>query len=497
MSPSAENVRRARLEVLACLRDYVDVGTVATAWSSCDRLLNALSCSSSAPLARHRALLAYGGGKDSSYMVAYVRLMQLLLYQEHGTTFQLRVVTSRHAGMPVAVMENIDRTYRALGLYDDPDVELLMVDGHDVSTFDATRPLPDDVVRRNRLDVLMTGHRCHGDGRPTFCNSCNLSMIGAFATAAAYGGGVDAVVTGDSTAEQKAYMLWVRRLARQMGLPPGNLTRFDAFVQTADGIARSYYSDIYLSADSGEVGSRRMTQLGNDRNPIFFSIYEDTAYRSGDHWDLLTEFLGFRFDDLSFSFTESDCANPALMAHLRGLKAERVFGTGYAAGIEEYRDFAITLMQAKDFPQQLVTRMRQRYSSRRRIEGMRRRLDEYARDAFGLTQEHLVCMLYSPFIDEARNLRPYLEAERPDLLEHMDEVHAVLVGRAAGPPALVTTLTKVSGLSADNLRVLYRSSVAATGTAIGLVLAGDPHKAVIRTKHAPDGPSTLELISGR
>jgi hypothetical protein len=43
--------------------------------------------------------------------------------------------------------------------------------------------------------------------------------------AAAYGGGVDAVATGDSTAEQKAYLLWVRQLARQMSVPPGNLTQ--------------------------------------------------------------------------------------------------------------------------------------------------------------------------------------------------------------------------------------------------------------------------------
>jgi hypothetical protein len=33
-----------------------------------------------------------------------------------------------------------------------------------------------------------------------------------------------------------------------------------------------------------------------------------------------------RQHDPAFSFTESDCANPTLMAHLRGLKCERLYG---------------------------------------------------------------------------------------------------------------------------------------------------------------------------
>jgi hypothetical protein len=31
--------------------------------------------------------VAYGGGKDSSYTLAFVRAMQLILFRLHGTTF--------------------------------------------------------------------------------------------------------------------------------------------------------------------------------------------------------------------------------------------------------------------------------------------------------------------------------------------------------------------------------------------------------------------------
>jgi len=53
-------------------------------------------------------MVAYGGGKDSSYTLAFVRAMQLILFRVHGSTFQLRVATNRHAGMPRAVLENVD-----------------------------------------------------------------------------------------------------------------------------------------------------------------------------------------------------------------------------------------------------------------------------------------------------------------------------------------------------------------------------------------------------
>src|ERR1700676_2254421 len=152
-------------------------------------------------LDRNPVMVAYGGGKDSSYTLAFVRAMQLILLRVYGTTFRLRVATNRHAGMPRAVMENIDRAYRALRLTADPDCELLLIDGNEVTPFDVDTPQRADLVRRNRLDILMTGHRTFADGRPTFCNACNLSVLNSFGVAAAYGAGADLIITGASQGE--------------------------------------------------------------------------------------------------------------------------------------------------------------------------------------------------------------------------------------------------------------------------------------------------------
>ncbi|HEY1620201.1 MAG TPA: hypothetical protein VGG25_21430, partial [Streptosporangiaceae bacterium] len=81
-----------------------------------------------ARLPSYKVMVAYGGGKDSTYVVAFVRAVQLHLRLRLGSTFALRVANMRHAGVPDAVMENIDRVYRALELLDDEQAELITVD---------------------------------------------------------------------------------------------------------------------------------------------------------------------------------------------------------------------------------------------------------------------------------------------------------------------------------------------------------------------------------
>jgi hypothetical protein len=471
-------------------------------------------------LDRNLVLVAYGGGKDSSYTLAFVRAMQLILFRGYGTTFRLRVATNRHAGMPRAVLENVEREYRALRLTDDPDCELLLIDGNEVTPFDVDAPQRPEVVRRNRLDILMTGHRTFADGRPTFCNACNLSVLNSFGVAAAYAGGADVIITGDSRQEQRQYVAWVSRLSRRLapaarpaggnGTPPatgGN--GLGRLLSHLDRIGQSYFAGIH-GPDSAQALAERRVIAAVPEHLRFFSIYSDTAYDAGDHMELLTGFLGFRFDDLAFSFTESDCGNPALMAHLRGLKCERVYQRSYAEGMAEYAGFALDLMRKKDFPPELIAQMRERYSGPDAIARMRRAASDYATATFGLTETQLVCMVYSPFAEKGAGLEEFLQREHPALAGR--PVHALLAGESGEPgddPALAGELERISGLELPQLRVLYRGPLrrAARAGADGIghagadvidtVLAGDPHKAVIPTRHAPDGPAVLELISGR
>jgi hypothetical protein len=502
----APGVGLLRQQCFDAIRDMLSPAELASAVSCAERLMSQFP--PGRPLADTTVLVAYGGGKDSSYTVTFVRLMQLILDRRDGSTFTIRTVTNWSPGMPPAVLANIDRAYRALGLYDDPGCELLLVKDGALCPFRDEPVVAPETSRRARLDVLMTGHRTAGNARPTFCNSCNLSMLNAFGLAAGHGRGVDVIITGDSSDEQRSYLRWVAGVARRIGasgkIP--HASECATFLSTVNHIAQTYFTDIY-GADAAQEVSARAVSTDVPQAMRFFSIYDDTEYASGQHWDLLTTFLGFEFDDIAFSFTESDCGNPALMAHMRGLKCEYLYHRSYAEGVLEYVGFALSLMRDKHFPDFLIQKARERYESAEGIDHMRQLMVRYSQDAFGLTDEQLLCMLYAPFGDRGAGLERYLADLHPELALQAADIRALLAGQdggSGGGSGLAGALERISGLELRYLRQLYASPVRRQEPGgdrgrdvIGAILDGDPHKAVIKTQVSPHGPMVEEQISGR
>jgi hypothetical protein len=451
-------------------------------------------------------LVAYSGGKDSSYMVAYVRLVQLLLFKKTGDTFRMRVCTYRHPGVPQAAMENIHRVYSALRLYNDPYVEMLLFDEEEVSSFDKDKPAPIFARDRNKRDVLMVGHLTHGEGRPIFCNACNISYVRSLVSAAGFNhSNADIFITGDSTREMRDYCKWVRRLAKQIINDPVNIdTKFRGFrgYQAVLEISQYYFKEIYGDRYEQRIGQEANLYDETNCEPQFFSIYEYTNYASGDHWSFLTEYLGFEFDDLAFSFTESDCANPALMAHIRGLKAEHVHQRNYEDGILDYLQLAIKRMKAKELPDHLILKAITRYLSDPGMQAMRNKIQQFTEKAYALSEKQLVCMVFSPFCDQGSRLELFLEREHHDLCQHVSEIHHLLSGReiTSAQHIYVEELSEISGLEFADLCVLYQSQSSLTNngeTIIKKILRDDPNKLVIETRHSAHGPIVKELISGR
>nr|MBA2817909.1 hypothetical protein [Candidatus Pantoea persica] len=312
-------------------------------------------------------------------------------------------------------MENIDRVYRALAIPHDAFVECLLIDGMQIHPFQADLPFPEAVRQQNRNDVLMNGHRFRADARSTFCNACNLSMVNSFGLAAYYDGGVDVIITGDSPQEQTAYVAWARYRSRLFSAPAAEKGQgFRGFLQTLDGVAERYSTAIH-GARRVTPAHRIMHQLSRD--PLFFNIYQDTAYEAGAHWALLHDFMRFRFrfDALMFSFSESDCGNPTLMAHIRGLRAETLLQRSYGKGVREYVRFAIGLMAQKYFPAPLIDKMAARYHDEAAIQ--RQRAARFAQEAFGLSEAQLVYMIYSLYRAQGSELRGWLTQQRIALEE--------------------------------------------------------------------------------
>ena len=112
-------------------------------------------------------------------------------------------------------------------------------------------------------------------------------------------------------------------------------------------------------------------------------------------------------------------------------------------------------------------------------------------------------MLYSPFTQAGASLDRYVAREQPRLLSRQEAIRAFLGGEVPSDPRLAEELERISGLASGPLRLLYGSPIRGTfgrkdpADLIQAGLAGDPHKGVIRTQHAPVGPVVTEQISGR
>lgn len=456
-------------------------------------------------LSGFRVMVAYGGGKDSSYTLAFMRAVQLQLAVDVGQTFMLRVASMRHAGVTAAVMANIDRVYWALALYHDPRVQLVVVDHEQVRPFERELEFPAAVRAMNRLDVLMNGHRAAGDGRPTFCNSCNLAVADFYGRAAWWRGGVNVIVTGDSRKEQKHYFAWVMRLAERLGLDVASSRQqgFRGLLQALDGVSGRYFAELFGPGFEQECEQRRVScgAAAGDAaaDPEFISIYDLVSYCAQDHWSLLTEFLGFRFDELAFSFTESDCANPMLMAHMRGLKAEHVQGRTYHDGISDYLELALRLMQKKEMPERLISLALAPYATPDLIAVRRELAARFASEAFDLDEVQLVCMQFSPFVDAGQALADYVAHCHAHRLPDLPGLHQVLSGQAEDA-SLATWLSQVSGLSLKALRSLYanvRIDFDQDSSIVSWVRAGDPHKGRLTRIDPHTGQVLVEVVSGR
>lgn len=471
-----------------------------------ERLLYALPNPSD--FQQNTVLVMYGGGKDSTWLTAATRYIQLSFAKRFGATFKLRIVTNRHAGMPEAVMENIHRTYSALECYDDPDVELLLIDGNEIKTFSVNAAFPEKIRQQNTLDTLLTGHKTRGIYRAMFCNACNLSMVNSMSLALSHGDGADLMVTGDSPREQKDYFKWTLRTARELNLESSrtNEKGLRGTLNIIRDIGSRYFQEIYAEEQSSEIERRRICTDGLKREPVFFSIFEDTRYEAGAHWTLLNSGLGFVFDEIAFSFSESDCGNPGLMCHLQGLKKERLDRLGYKEGIREYVNFAIGLMEKKDFPPSLIEIMRERYRNQAAVDKMRVKMNLYAQEAFGLNETQLICLVFAPFTENGKFLHEYLQQEQRELSAYESNIHELLsnVHNKCELSWLKRELETLSGLPFAQLQHLYRNSLVGVESntasekisSIEIVLKRDPHKQLIRTRRA-NGQRVTELITGR
>jgi hypothetical protein len=422
----------------------------------------------------------FGAGKDSSFVLTIARVLQLELLEEYGTTFELRVGMGRHPGMidcmqtideqGKSIDGNIEKVLKALDLHDDQSVKMFFIDNqrttpysNDLNNPDST--IPTDVTEQNRNDVLINGHMWGGAGRRTFCDDCNKNLSRWIATALAYEGGADLYMTGDSRKELNAQIgTDVPKIMDALGVNDNdhthNLSPTQEAFRKLDKVGTAH-TKLAHGDTTEDITLRHIPYENVPERTRLVTVFDQIEYDSNKRMAFFHDFLKFDFDSLMFSFTETDCGNPALMCHNIGLIAEAIGGT-YADGIRAYVDYGISKMEEKGFADELIEKMRVRYEDDAAINHMRAKVEDYARRAYHLEPQHLEAMAYAPFTERGKNLDAWLEhVGDEELRAYKDDIRTMISqekGRSSQLPDEVTQkLEEQTGLTLDQMRHLYKA----------------------------------------
>ncbi|SUD30985.1 Uncharacterised protein [Pseudomonas fluorescens] len=403
----------------------------------------------------YKVLVAHGGGKGSSHALAFLRAAQLTIAGRAPRSFQLRVATLRHTGMTQTALDSIHRGYSALFFHDDPRVELLMVENQEVFPFNHLRPAStggQDIGRRN---MLMVGHMSSGDIRASLCNDGYLSLGDFYRRITAWDGGVHALVSSDSPRKQNQYLAWLARTTRTAGMKghSGRPLALNALFARMDDCSTDYYRKVYGEHYAAQDASSKEVH----RHLAYIGVADLFRATGQDCTVLLNEFMGYRQDELAFQFSAPAYANPLLMAHLHGLHAQMLLGLDYQQGVAQFLDQAIGFMRRKNIPELLIAQAGTRDG--------RMLAATYAREFFGLEENQLVCLLFSPFIRQGQRLEAFLRRCHPGMLVALPELHKALQGKPSAE-LVQHWIVDTSGLPLVLLQHLYGTDVAANAASI-------------------------------
>ncbi|MCL6591379.1 MAG: hypothetical protein K6U80_15670 [Firmicutes bacterium] len=453
-----------------------------------------------------RVLIGFGGGKDSSWVISFLRTAQLLCQKKYNKTFAIDVVTMIHLGMPFQVFENIDAVYSKLQMYNQDNITLNIYSYGSIGSFQKNNNLPENIKRLLREDILVFANKCFADPRPTFCYSCNFHMVNSFISNIRKD--TCFILSGDSKEELTFYEDWLKTLfsryriggeSSELNLKQGilNFINFE----------KKVLEDIFPDEDDvlSRIPKIDKTIIPSDIK--FIIIHNYTQYQVDAHKDFLYKFLGFKLHKETLNFSESDCRYPLVMAHIRGISAEES-GRGYEQGIKEYLQLGNSLMRSKSFPEQIIQEVNSRYSPDN-IEYMRRITESYLNDELNISNQQLVCAIYSPFPEHALNLHQFLAKKYPEMLERETQIRAALAGENTSKDQdIIDFLEKVSGLRLQYLQKIYKSNIvypliinetACTKTSdciLEVIREKDPHKKQIEYI-LNDGREIKEIITGR
>ena len=359
--------------------------------------------------------IMYGGGKDSGIMLAGARAIQLLIKKDLGVAPELRVCIGEHSGMVDGVYQNIANAITVLELENDPTVDVVWINRNQARNEQVLpTQVPKPVQEFLRKTIVQNGHLFSGAGRRTFCDSCNLGLGQWISTALAFKNGADVFMTGDNKNETSAQIDGsVPEMQRDLGIHSAvgkRQTRAQNNFVRLEDIGKKH-TELMFGPDAERMGYQYLSVPEKTQFMPFFGE-NGVSNEIGKRFEFLKDFLNMDYSTLAFSFTESDCGNPALMCHIYALISELAYGdkgATYADGVRMFLDYIMPKVEEKKFPPEFIKELRKRYENEEAISQTRKSVENYAHNAYGLSPDNIVAMVFAPFTQKACNLKRYLD----------------------------------------------------------------------------------------
>jgi len=401
-----------------------------------------------------KVMVTQSGTRDCCYSLALLRAAQLSIAGRAPATFQLRVATLRWSGAPTSALHNMHRSFGALFLYDDPRVELLMVDHREVLPFNHEVCVSEEGRESGRLNLLMLGHRRTWNESLALWDELYLSTAEFYGQVARWGNGVDALIASDSVYQQEQFIAGLDRAARKasIGALPRTAGGFADLFRLLDNMGGDYYRELYPEKELTQW--RPLGEFEACRRTSYIGIDDMVVGKMEERWPLLSDFLGFQADELMFEPRPGECADPLVGAYLSGLQASYVEGRNYEVGVTEYLQQCLATMRRKGTPEQLCDRFLLTFGNLSNLTEQRAHATSSLQRNFGLSEAQLICLIFAPFIDGAAGLERFLRTCHPGMLVAMPELHRAMQGLHA-PEQVLQWMTDVSGLPVRLINRLY------------------------------------------
>lgn len=403
----------------------------------------------------YKVLAIQPGNRDSCYTLALLRAAQLTIASRSPTTFKLRLATLRLNDANPIALENIHRTYSALFVYDDPRVEVVMVDNREVVPFDHLAPISKAGRESNRMNLLMIGHRRAWDGPLDLWDDNYLATGEFYGQIARWNNGVDALISGDTLRQQKQFIEGLKRAAAKAGQPVPNYIEsgFGGLFALLDTLGSDCYKAFYT--EHGQVPWRPAEEFETCRRTTFISIQDMLVSNLEERWPILSEFLGFQADEPIARLSDNDYVSLSVSAHVQGLQASFMHGRSYESGVAQYLQRTLVMMRRKQLPERLCEQAMEAFGDPATLADQRVRSAVEAQRSLGLNEAQLVCLLFAPFVDKGAMLERFLRQCHPGMLVAMPELHRAMQGYPVADQ-ITQWMIDVSGLPVSMLGKLYQ-----------------------------------------